>query len=289
MTQEKPIIGFVGQGFIGKNMADDFEARGYKTVRYALESPYLQNKAKIAECDIVLIAVPTPTTPHGFDISLLEAVLPLVGVGKTAVIKSTITPGSTEKLQHLFQDRFILFSPEFLSEASAAYDAANPFITLVGTPVESAEHLKRAEEVLAVLPKCSHMHVVRAKEAEIVKYAHNCSGFVQIVFTNMLYDLAQSIGADWSRIQSAMEADPYIPSRYARPIHKSGRGAGGHCFIKDFSALTTVFEEKVGGDKAMAILRALEEKNNELLRDSGKDLDLLEGVYGADVARKQHK
>lgn len=274
-------IGFIGQGFVGKNTADNFEARGYSVVRYALESPYRDNKDKIRECDIVFIAVPTPTTPHGFDLSFLEDVLPLVGVGKTAVIKSTITPGSTAYLQKKFWNTFILFSPEFLSEASAVYDAAHPFISLVGVPVESAEHLRRAEEVLRMLPPCPHQHVMRSIEAEIVKYAHNCSGFVQIVFTNMLYDLAQSMGADWARIQGAMEADPYIPSRYARPVHKTGRGAGGHCFIKDFAALTEVYAEKVGGDKAMAVLHALEEKNKELLRDSGKDLDLLEGVYGS--------
>lgn len=285
-TQIYGPIGFIGQGFVGKNLANDFEARGYETVRYALEEPYVQNKEKVGACRIVLVAVPTPTTPDGFDDSLLRSVLPLVGKGSTAVIKSTVAPGTTEKLQALLPDRFILFSPEFLSEATAGYDAAHPFMTIVGTPLESAEHLTRAEEVLAIMPKSNHSHVVRAREAEIVKYAHNCSGFVQIVFTNMLYDLAQSMGADWSRIQSAMEADPYIPSRYARPVHKSGRGAGGHCFIKDFAALVEVFRDKVRDEQGLAILHALEEKNKQLLCDSGKDLDLLEGVYGKLQAKK---
>jgi UDPglucose 6-dehydrogenase len=286
--KKTPTIGFIGQGFVGKNIADDFESREYTTVRYALEKPYHQNKDKIKDCDMVFIAVPTPTTPKGFDMSLIEELLPLVGEGKTAVIKSTITPGSTEALQKKFPERFVLFSPEFLSEASAAYDAANPFMALVGTPVDSAEHLKRAEEVLAVLPQCPHMHVVRSIEAEMVKYAHNCSGYVQIVFTNLLHDLATEMGADWSRIQSAIEADPYIPGRYARPVHKSGRGAGGHCFIKDFAALTHVFKEKVADEKGVAILHALEEKNAALLCDTEKDLDLLEGVYGKEYVHK-HK
>ena len=43
----KPRIGFIGQGWIGKNYADDFEKRGFTTVRYALEAPYVQNKEKI--------------------------------------------------------------------------------------------------------------------------------------------------------------------------------------------------------------------------------------------------
>lgn len=286
--KDSAIIGFIGQGFVGKNIADDFESRGHEVVRYALEEPYHQNKDKIQECDIVFIAVPTPTTPKGFDMSLIEELLPLVGEGKTAVVKSTITPGSTEALQKKFPRHFVFFSPEFLSEATAAYDAANPFAALVGTPLNSVEHLKRAEDVLAILPRCPHMHVVHSVEAEMVKYAHNCSGYVQIVFTNLLHDLATEMGADWSRIQSAIEADPYIPSRYARPVHKSGRGAGGHCFIKDFAALTHVFKEKVADEKGTEVLRALEKKNAALLCDTEKDLDLLEGVYGKEYVRK-HK
>ena len=63
--ESKPLIGFIGQGWIGKNYANDFEARGYATVRYALEEPYKANEDKIKDCDIVFIAVPTPSTPTG--------------------------------------------------------------------------------------------------------------------------------------------------------------------------------------------------------------------------------
>ncbi|MEZ4195113.1 MAG: NAD(P)-binding domain-containing protein [Candidatus Paceibacterota bacterium] len=75
-------IGFIGQGFIGKNMADDFVERGYEVVRFALEEKYIGNREVIADCDFVFIAVPTPTTPQGFDISVVESVLPLIGKGR---------------------------------------------------------------------------------------------------------------------------------------------------------------------------------------------------------------
>ncbi len=45
---QKPIIGFIGQGFIGKNYADDFENRGYTVIRYALEEQYIDNKERWA-------------------------------------------------------------------------------------------------------------------------------------------------------------------------------------------------------------------------------------------------
>jgi UDP-glucose 6-dehydrogenase len=62
------------------------------------------------------------------------------------------------------------------------------------------------------------------------------------------------------------------------PIHKSGRGAGGHCFIKDFAAFKSIYDKS--GDKlGSQLLKALEEKNIELLKESNKDLNILEQVY----------
>ncbi len=92
-------IGFIGQGWIGKNYADDFERRGFSVTRYGLEGVFVHNREAIKKCDIVFIAVPTPTTPSGFDYSIVEEAVSLVGEGKIAVIKSTVLPGTTEEIQ----------------------------------------------------------------------------------------------------------------------------------------------------------------------------------------------
>ena len=44
---EKPLIGFVGQGYVGKNYADNFAKRGFPIVRYSLEPKYRGNRDKI--------------------------------------------------------------------------------------------------------------------------------------------------------------------------------------------------------------------------------------------------
>lgn len=276
----KPLIGFIGQGFIGKNYADDFEHRGYRVVRYTRGPKFSKNKDKIKECGMVFIAVPTPTTPAGFDYSIVREVLPLVGKGKTAVIKSTILPGTTEKLQKEFPDIFVLHSPEFLRERSAAYDAAHPDRTIVGIPKDSAEFRKKAADVLAVLPKAPYASVMRVREAELVKYAGNGLLYLKVVFANLLYDLAEKVGADWGHVRDAVAADPRIGKSHLEPVHEGGRGAGGHCFIKDFAAFSLLHEKLVSDPPGQRALEALRDKNNELLRVSGKDVDLLEGVYG---------
>jgi len=279
MNKEKR-IGFIGQGYIGKNYTDDFEKRGYEVMRYALEEPYIANKEKIQECDIVFIAVPTPTTPKGFDDHVVREAVNLVGVGKIAVIKSTILPGTTEDIQKAHSDIVVLNSPEFLSEATAAYDAAHPAQNIIGIPEDTDKHREAAEFVLSILPKAPASLICKSTESELFKYVHNLNGYTQIILFNIIHNLAKKLNCDWEPIHKAVEADPFISNSYALPIHKSGRGAGGHCFIKDFAAFINLYEECIDDKEGVQALRSFEEKNKELLIKSGKDIDLLRGVYG---------
>lgn len=277
----KPRIGFIGQGFIGKNYSDEFERRGYNIVRYAKEVRYEQNASVIQECDIVFIAVPTPTTPKGFDYSIVQSVLPLVGKGKTAVIKSTLLPGTTRVLQRAFPQITILHSPEFLTEATAAHDAAHPLRNIVGMPKDTPIHRRRARAVLKVLPSAPYELICTSEEAELIKYGGNCSLYLKVVFMNMLYDYARKLGCDWKTIAEALVHDPRIGSSHMRPKHQSGRGAGGNCFIKDFQAFIEGYASELPHDReGIAALSTIRDKNHRLLRDSRKDLKILRGVTG---------
>jgi UDPglucose 6-dehydrogenase len=273
-------IGFIGQGWIGRNYADDFEARGYTVVRYSLDPAHLANRNVIAECDIVFIAVPTPTTPDGHNVNSIRDVLPLIGKGKVAVIKSTIFPGTTEALQHEFPSIFITHSPEFLVESTAAHNASHPDRNIVGIPQMNAEYEERAKLILSVLPRAPFETIMFSRDAEFVKYAGNCFLYTKVIYMNMLYELVHSMGGDWERIKEAFIHDPRIGSSHAEPVHKNGRGAGGHCFIKDFEAFRQMFEKHTGDPASGAVLKALAYKNIQLLTESGKDHDLLTGVYG---------
>ena len=283
-------IGFIGQGWIGKNYADNFEKRGFKVVRYALESQYRDNKDIIKECEIVFVAVPTPTTTKGFNYEAVTSALQIISAGSTVVIKSTLLPGTTYKLQNDFPNLFILHSPEFLREKSAAHDAANPDRNIIGIPKNTDEHLKRAREVIAILPKATFNKVMDSQEAELVKYAGNCFLYTKVTFMNMIYDLSKSMGADWETIREAMIMDSRIGESHTSPIHMSGhvengdykeqRGAGGHCFIKDFEALKILYRDSIGTDEGYELLHSNTTYNLKLLKDSNKDLDIIRQVYG---------
>ena len=288
---KKLLVGYVGQGFIGKNYADDMERRGFSVIRYALEEPYRANKEKIRDCDIVFIAVPTPTTPEKFDDSIVRAALSLVGKGKTAVIKSTLLPHTTERLQKDFPDIFVMHSPEFLREATAAYDASHPDRNIIGIPEDADSFRERAKEVLRILPQAPFELVSSSLEAELVKYAGNSWLYVKVIYVNMLYDLAQALGARYEIVRDALAADPRIGRSHLDPVHQSGhggnpaRGAGGHCLIKDFEALRRLYIDKVPDEYGAGVFDTIAAKNIDLLLSSEKDVELLKGVYGEDVEK----
>ncbi len=273
-------IGFIGQGWIGKNYADDFEHRGFHVIRYALEERYIQNKQYIPECDIVFIAVPTPTTEVGFDDSAVRDALTLIGKGKVAVIKSTIIPGTTEILQKSNPKIFVFHSPEFLVEATAAYDAAHPKRNIVGIPREDTLSKEHAATVLSVLPHAPYATIMNARDAEFVKYAGNCFLFTKVMYMNMLFDLVSAMKGNWDKVREALVHDPRIGESHMEPVHKGGRGAGGHCFIKDFEAFRKLYDSFVHDSLGSKILESEAYKNIQLLVQSDKDIELLTGVYG---------
>jgi UDPglucose 6-dehydrogenase len=285
------LIGFIGQGWIGKNYADDFETRGFETVRYALEEPYINNLEKLQSCRIIFVAVPTPTTGGKFDDSIVRSAVKHAPKGATVVIKSTIVPGTCEAIQKDYPEIFLMHSPEFLREKTAAHDAAHPERNIIGIPVQNEEYRSRAQEALDVLPKAPFEHICTAREAELIKYAGNCFLYTKVVYINLLYDLAAKLGCDWEVVKEAFAADARLGKSHLNPVDKSGhngadikpgRGAGGHCFIKDYAAFVESYGKWVGDEAGLQMLNSIKDKNLDLLTGSGKDLDLIDMVYSKD-------
>jgi UDPglucose 6-dehydrogenase len=298
-------IGFIGQGFIGKSYADDFEKRGYAVVRYGLQPEYVGNKEKIAECDVVFIAVNAATVPAGtkrddghpavkYDDTNVRSTPALTKPGAIVVIKSTLPPGMTKSIQEQYPDRIILHSPEFLLETTAAKDASSPERNIIGIPVDDEVHRSAAEKVMAMLPKAPYELITPSINAELIKYGGNAFLFAKIVFANMFFQLAEKNGGDWEVVRTAIGNDPRIgPSHMdlhlkddpANVFHR--RGAGRSCFIKDWAAFSEMFAATFPEDTStIQALRGFEYKNAELLREFDRYVDLLEGVYGPGMGKK---
>ena len=284
MFDDKSPIGFIGLGFVGGSLVNNFVKRGYKNlVRYSTAPEYEPNKWKIKHCFVTFIAVPTPTVKGKLNTDILEEVLPLIGKGNVAVIRSTVTGEELYRLQNKFGDITILHSPEFLDEVTAQEDTDNPQKNIIGmfNPMEDDEI---ARYVLALLPEAPYSDIVSFDDSAAIKYIHNAFFVVKNVFFNIAYDMVQRNGGNWQDVIEAILTDKRITKTHTDIFHKSGRGAGGHCLIKDFP----VFREMVGNtgeditertERDYDILSLIEAQNIDTLLESEKDNDIISDCY----------
>lgn len=239
MPTEIKTVGVIGHtGMVGKTVFRWFKESGFETHGYSTK-PDDEEKEATLNSDVVFICVPTPYRwdGQGFDGSIVEETLSQIKDGAIAVIKSTVKVGTTNKLQEKYPKLKLLFNPEFLSEATSWADFTNPDRQFVGYTKES---YSEATNILNILPESAYDLICPAKEAELLKYINNIHGVLEIMESNLYYDVCQKEGLDYDRVCKAMVSSKWVGcpmGRHYRVIyHKGKRGIGGKCFPKDLHA-----------------------------------------------------
>ncbi len=272
-------IGIIGQGYVGKNLADFFEHNNYDIVRYSLEKEYVDNLKQISNCSIVFIAVPTPTINNVCDLSIVEEALILLKEGTTAVIKSTLIPNSVTKLQVKFPKIKIFYSPEFLRQKKAKYDTLHPKRNIIGIPINSDEYYELAKKIISILPKSKTEIITDSTSAELIKYISNFYFVMKSVYMNIFYDFSKLHDGNWNDILDGITSDPRIGKSHTKIFSDKGRGAGGNCLIKDSEALISYLKETMDSNHLL-LLESIKNLNLDFLYNSKKDLDILSKIYG---------
>ena len=234
-----------------------------------------KDKEKVMESGLIFVCVPTPfywdeegmgsEKARGFDLSFVDKALSDIPAGRAVVIKSTVEVGSTDKLQKKYPGLRLLFNPEFLSEKTCDADFRNPDRQFVGYTKQS---YKDAIKVLGVLPESAYDAIMPAKEAELLKYINNVHGTIEIMESNMYWEVCQKEGLDYDRVLKAMLASKWVGvpmGRHYRVIfHKGKRGFGGTCFPKDINAWLQ-YMNKQGLDAGLP--KAVRDMNQRILKE----------------------
>jgi UDPglucose 6-dehydrogenase len=131
---------------------------------------------------------------------------------------------------------------------------------------------------MSVLATAPYNLITLVENAEMIKYGGNCFLYFKVIFMNILYDLTQKHNLDYSAITEAMSHDARIGNSHLQVVHKGGRGAGGHCFIKDFEAMIEMLHNNNLHDQEKAAV-AIRDLNLKYLKQSNKDLDLVKEIY----------
>jgi UDPglucose 6-dehydrogenase len=266
-------IAIMGTGMVGGALDRYFKTVNVEAGLY--DPPKgLTNVNLLAEADTIFVCVPTPyyLDGGGFDDSFLKAAIEAIPVtGKTLCLKSTITPGTTDRFQELYPQHRFLFNPEFLTETTADFDMQHPNRQIVGY---TRQGRRDAEKVMGMLPRAPFEKVVPAKVAEMVKYFGNAFYALKVTYANQMFDLCEKLGLDYDLVKDCAKAEPMVGPHHLEIFHKGYRGYGGKCLPKDTRSLVQL-GNKIGVD--ISVLRAAETYNNGLVAEQGLDIKWEEG------------
>jgi len=258
-------IGIVGIGMVGGALKKYFEKENFSLFLYD-KGKNIGSMEEINKAGIVFICVPTPFDKEkSFDLSYVEDACNNVSGNKIIVIKSTVLPGTTEKLQKKYPQHKFLFNPEFLVEEKADECMENPERQIVGYTNLSKE---LAEKILSILPDAPFKKIIKADEAEMVKYFGNTFLSVKVIFGNQMYDLCKAIGIDYDEVRECASMDKRIGHSYLNVYDGGYRGYGKKCLPKDIKALIQFADEK-GVD--LKLHKTAEDINNKLMDAQGID------------------
>jgi len=249
-------IGIVGNGYVGSAIAHGFSSAStgrceVKIYDILPEKSLNTLDETINDSEFIFVSVPTPMNSNG-SISLKyidEAFKNINGVSRNSehviILKSTVVPGTTEKLQKKFPGLNIVFSPEFLTEKSSRLDFINQSRVVLGGSdyyVDEVEGLYR--------DRFKYCHFVKTdyKTAEMIKYFGNIFFAVKVSFANEMKLLCDTIGVDWKIALEGFVADGRVGDSHLNVPGPDGKlGFGGSCFPKDINALMA-FAKSIGID-----------------------------------------
>lgn len=270
-------IGVIGLGFVGSAVKAGFEHAC--EIKIFDRNPEKRNVIDLAtlvgETDgPIFVCVPTPMKADGScDTSIVEKVVTdldavafmLEARDRVVVIKSTVTPGTTERLAGKCANIRLVFNPEFLTEANFIDDFKNQKRILLGcVPTETyyISHLQMVTDLYRrTLPNAS-VFWLHATEAELFKYVCNTFLALKVAYCNELYQLCQKLGVNYEAMTEHLARDERLgPTHWRVPGPDGKSGFGGSCFVKDLNALMVVANQL--GVKPM-IMDAAWQKNLEV-------------------------
>ena len=275
----KQKIGIVGNGFVGSavrygfspNVGCDAEVKVYDKD----PNKSTDELSDVIKSDIIFLSVPTPSNLDGsMNIDIVDRALTDIdehGTNAVILLRSTVVPGTTKKLQDKYPNLRLVFNPEFLTERSANFDFINQDRVILGgdiNDVEVAEDLfkSRFGSTLSILK-------TNYETAELIKYMTNTFFATKISFLNDMKLIADKSGVIWKDAIDGFIRDGRVGHSHLNvPGHDGKYGFGGSCFPKDIQALIN-FGKELGID--MSVLKGAWKTNLKVRPE--KDWENLKG------------
>ena len=255
------VVGIVGHGFVGESISFGFSPTN--SIKIYDKSPKRSLnpiEEVIVESDYIFVCVPTPMNigDGSQNLTIIEDVMSKInrekkryinGKDNIIIIKSTVMPGTVEKLQKKYPDLKLVFNPEFLTERTAKLDFLNQARIILGG---DENHTRKVAELYKNRFKHNNIMYTDFVTAEFIKYFCNVFFSVKISFMNEMKLLSDKLGVSWDAAVAGFAADNRVSDSHLDVPGPDGKfGFGGSCFPKDLNALTTL-ADKFGVDMKTA-------------------------------------
>ncbi len=234
-------LGVIGLGVVGGANKAGFEKLGHEVLCHDIK---LQTRIEdILETSITFLCVPTPSKEDGrCDTSIIESVIHSLSEKKytgVVAIRSTTTPGFTQKMIDKHPELQICFVPEFLRERCAAEDfIENHNLLAIGT--EDKDCYELILKAHGDLPK-NVVHL-SPTEAEFLKYFNNVYAALRVTFANVFFEACNKMDCDYSKVK-----DAYIKTGKALDLYlnvsEDFRGYAGMCLPKDTKSFINLLKD----------------------------------------------
>ena len=242
-------IGIIGNGFVGSSVSFGFSPQtGCDGVDIKIydkdESKATHTMSEVVnDSDVIFVSVPTPSNTDGsINLDIVYNVFNNIekcreeGSEPVLLLRSTVTPGTTRKLQIGFHNLRIVFNPEFLTERSAKLDFINQSRFVLGGNEEDTT-------IVADLYKWrfgQHIPVIKTdyETAELIKYMNNTFFATKVSFMNEMKLVSDEVGANWEHCVEGFSLDGRVGHSHLNVPGPDGKmGYGGSCFPKDIQAM----------------------------------------------------
>jgi UDPglucose 6-dehydrogenase len=230
-------VGIIGLGVVGGTAARRLAEVGVAVRGYDRYLP-MGSPEDLQDCSLVFVCVPTPREKDGsHDVSeVWEAVRSMerhVQAGTVVVIKSTVPPGTCDRLADAFPRLELASMPEFLVAARPMETFSYPDRLVIGAYTTRAA--SRIAEVMRRAAPRAAILFLRPIEAELVKLSSNAMLAAKVIMANELAEVCARFGVEWSRVQEGVGLDHRIGPSHLNVTPE--RGFDGSCLPKDLDGL----------------------------------------------------
>jgi|TARA_B100000287_G_scaffold420660_1_gene460315 UDPglucose 6-dehydrogenase len=259
-------IGIIGQGYVGTAIKVGFEPYYVLETydKYNADKSTCDLKHLVWGCEVIFVCVPTPMNKDGScHIDIVESVIREIDYHanglQIVVIKSTVPPGTTERLNNLYKGVNVIFNPEFLTEANFIEDFKNQTRIILGGTRKGTNKLR---QIYSKVFPTAHIIKTGSTTAEMVKYMTNSYLATKVSFANEIKQICDKVDVDYDKVVEYSTLDERLGvTHWSVPGPDGDYGYGGHCLPKDIKALISV-AHKLGVETK--VLESVVETNDKV-------------------------